>query len=311
MDSSITTYMSLKTHWTYCFLSLMLINVGCKIYPRVQPIVPNEVLRPRSALYILKQNEKTWLQYHHLGMKVEGEVIAEEEETSFKANIRMSNDSAVWLSLSPALGIEVARALITEDSLHLLSKIPDNKFGYVSSISEIENWIHFDIDLADLQSILLGQPIGVDKVGGKFKSSVQNTSYVVNTRYKRRLKKNINFIHQLGDSLQKVETEREKRKLQRIDEEGLIISQFWIDGQSFLLNKMQFTDLMTQKSITIEYENWNNENPALTFPTKGSIRVKDGLEEYIFHWETTRMVNDRLFDFPFEIPDDYEIKKKL
>lgn len=143
-------------------------------------------------------------------MKVEGEVIAAEEETSFKANIRISKDSAVWLSLSPALGIEVARALITEDSLRLLSKIPENKFGYISSITEIENWIHFDIDLADLQSILLGQPIGVDKVGGKFKSSVQNSTYVVNTRYKRRLKKNINFINQLGDSLQKAETEREK-----------------------------------------------------------------------------------------------------
>lgn len=303
--------MPLKNHWTYCFVYLMLVSVGCKIYPRVQPITPNETLRPRSALYILKQNEKTWLQYHHLGMKVEGDVIAAEEETSFKANIRISKDSAVWLSLSPALGIEVARALITEDSLRLLSKIPDNKFGYISSITEIENWIHFDIDLADLQSILLGQPIGVDKVGGKFKSSVQNSTYVVNTRYKRRLKKNINFINQLGDSLQKAETEREKRKLQRIDEEGLIISQFWIDGKSFLLNKMQFTDLMTQKTITIEYENWNNENPILTFPAQGSIIVRDGSEEYIFHWETNRMVNDRLFDFPFEIPEDYEIKKKL
>ena len=147
------------------------------------------------------------MKYHHVGMKLEGTVVASEEETGFKANVRMAKDSAVWLSISPALGIEVARALLTTDSLQLLSKIPDNKFGYQSTLTEIENWLHFEIDLADLQNILIGQPIGIDKIGGKFKSSVQNSDYVINTRYKRRLKKNINFINQLGDSLEKAETE--------------------------------------------------------------------------------------------------------
>lgn len=311
VDSTTATCMSLNNKQKYLLLVWVILLSSCHIYPKIQPIEPQEMIRPRSALFILKQNEKTWMKYHHVGMKLEGTVVAGEEETGFKANVRMAKDSAVWFSISPALGIEVARALLTTDSLHLLSKIPDNKFGYQSTLTEIENWIHFEIDLADLQNILIGQPIGIDKIGGKFKSSVQDADYVINTRYKRRLKKNINFINQLGDSLEKAETEREKRKLQRIDQEGLIISQYWIDGSYFLLNKMQFTDLMTNKTITITYEDWNNENPELTFPTKGSIAVLDGQEKYLFLWEINKVVNDRLFDFPFEIPEDYEIKKKL
>ncbi|MBK6894893.1 MAG: DUF4292 domain-containing protein [Flavobacteriales bacterium] len=34
-------------------------------------------------------------------------------------------DSAVWVSITPALGIEVARALLTTDSLFLIDKIHD------------------------------------------------------------------------------------------------------------------------------------------------------------------------------------------
>lgn len=284
--------------------------MGCHREKHIQPY-ENELLRPRSALYILKQNEKTWFPFHHAGMKLEGNVIVGEEETGFKANLRMAKDSAVWLSISPALGIEVARVLITEDSLQVLSKIPDNKFGYQATIADIENWLHFELNLSDLQSILLGRPIGIDKIGGKFKSDVSGEQYVINTRYKRRIKKNLNFVNQAQDSTDKKDTDREKRKLQKIDQEGLIISQYWINGKSFLLDKMQFTDLISHKTITILFESWNNESPENTFPDKGLIIVQVDGVAYQFIWEINKLVTDRTFDFPFEIPKDYEIKKKL
>jgi hypothetical protein len=223
----------------------------------------------------------------------------------------MAKDSAVWLSISPALGIEVARALITSDSLSLLSKIPDNKFGYITTIADLENWLHFELDLSDLQQILLGRPIGIDKIGGKFKSDIDGYQYVINTRYKRRIKKNLNFVNQAQDSTDKKDSEREKRKLQKIDQEGLVISQYWMDGKSYLLNKMQFTDLISHKSISIIYESWNNENPEISFPNSGIIQVQDDGITYRFLWEINKLVTDRIFDFPFEIPEDYEIKKKL
>jgi Domain of unknown function (DUF4292) len=312
LDSTNAFKMSIRkfTSILLQFITASLLLTSCHHEKKIQ-LDEVALLRPRSALYLLKQNEKTWFPYHHIGMKLEGNFIAGEEETGFKANLRMSQDSAVWLSISPALGIEVARALITSDSLSLLSKIPDNKFGYITTISDLENWLHFELDLSDLQHVLLGRPIGIDKIGGKFKSDVDGSQYIINTRYKRRIKKNLNFINQAQDSTDKKDSEREKRKLQKIDQEGLVISQYWIDGKNYLLDKMQFTDLISHKTITIIYESWNNEIPENPFPNSGIIQVNDDGITYRFLWEINKMVTDRIFDFPFEIPEDYEIKKKL
>jgi hypothetical protein len=302
--------MSIKQNPYLILFFCWILILGCASNKTAStPETPIE-LRPRSAMYLLKQNEKSWIDYHHIGMKLEGDFHSNMEDIGFKCNVRIAKDSALWLSISPALGIEVARALLLDDSLKLLSKIPDNKFGYLAPLEEIERWLHFQLDLEDLQNLMIGKPIGIDRIGGKFKSEIVGNQYLINTRYKRKLKKNINFIQTLGDSLSnKTESEREKRKLQRIDQDGLIISQYWLDGQSFVLDKMKFNDLINQKTIEIEYREWNKDISNAFYPTKGSIHIVDDSLQYQFEWEITKLVNDRIFDFPFEIPDDYEIKK--
>src|SRR5215510_10227503 len=42
-----------------------------------------------------------------------------EESESFDVNLRIRKDNAIWLSVTPLLGIEVARVLITRDSLQI------------------------------------------------------------------------------------------------------------------------------------------------------------------------------------------------
>ncbi|HAR20844.1 MAG TPA: DUF4292 domain-containing protein, partial [Cytophagales bacterium] len=37
--------------------------------------------------------------------------------------IRIRKDSVIWISVNPALGIEVVRALITKDSIFVIDKI--------------------------------------------------------------------------------------------------------------------------------------------------------------------------------------------
>ena len=70
------------------------------------------------------------LQWPGLSMKVDAAVHSDSLDQSFSATVRMVPDSAVWMSLSPALGVEVARMLLTRDSLFVLSKIPGNRWYY-------------------------------------------------------------------------------------------------------------------------------------------------------------------------------------
>ncbi len=273
--------------------------------------------RPRTALFVLKQNEKKWMNYHQAGMKVEGNFISPEEEISFKANVRISKDSAVWMSISPALGIEVARTLVLQDSVKILSKIPDNKFYYTTGIEDLEKFVHFDLDLEDLQNLIFGKPIGIDRIGGKFKSESEDQSYMIQTRYKRRIKKSLALIQNNNDSIDDNSIEkdhiklREKRMQQRMEEDGLILSKYWFNVENFLLEKTEFNDAYNGRIVSIQYSNWNMDNPDQQYPGLIQVIVQDNGKKFEFDWEVNKCVTDRTFEFQFEIPEGYPIKKNL
>lgn len=79
-------------------------------------------------------------------------------ELPVNITLRLQKDKAIWLSVAPALGflsIEVARALITPDSIKVLDKI--NSRYYAKEFCYINNYVHYPLDFATLQSLLLGQ----------------------------------------------------------------------------------------------------------------------------------------------------------
>ncbi|MEY3597665.1 MAG: hypothetical protein RL521_87 [Bacteroidota bacterium] len=276
-----------------------------------------EKVRPRSAIFVLKQNEKKWMPYHQAGMKIEGGFSSPDEELDFKANVRIAKDSAVWMSISPALGIEIARTLVLKDSIKVLSKIPDNKFAFITGIEDLEKFVHFDLDLEDLQSLIFGQPIGIDRIGGKFKSDEDTAHYIIQTRYKRRIKKSLELIQNNSDTLANHPDEnerikaREKRMQQRMEEDGLILSKYWFDAETYLLKKTQFNDAYNGRLVEIENLQWNVENPAQQYPSLILVHVNDNGKLFSFSWEVNRCVTDRTFEFQFEIPEGYPIKKSL
>jgi hypothetical protein len=297
---------------------ILLFLVGLSSCKSEQAIIrTSEKVRPRSAIFVLKQNEKKWMPYHQAGMKVEGGFTSPDEEIDFKANVRMSKDSAVWMSLSPALGIEIARTLILKDSIKVLSKIPDNKFAFITGIEDLEKFVHFDLDLEDLQNLIFGQPIGIDRIGGKFKSDVDSAHYIIQTRYKRRIKKSLELIQNNTDSIPNGEDDherikvREKRMQQRMEEDGLILSKYWFDAENFLLKKTQFNDAFNGRFVEIENLQWNTENPEQQYPSLIVVHVNDNGKQFSFTWEVNRCVTDRTFEFQFEIPEGYPIKKSL
>ncbi|MDH5610637.1 MAG: DUF4292 domain-containing protein, partial [Cyclobacteriaceae bacterium] len=77
-----------------------------------------------------------------------------EKDISGIANIRMGKDSAIWISLSPGLGIEVARIYINPDSVYFVDRI--NKTYMEKSFEQISRDFDFDITFHLVESVLLG-----------------------------------------------------------------------------------------------------------------------------------------------------------
>src|SRR6185295_20282914 len=72
----------------------------------------------------------------------------------FTANFRIRKDSAVWISISPALGIEVARMLMTKDSIRIIDRI--DKKRYARGYDFFKAYTSLPIDLYAVQNLVAG-----------------------------------------------------------------------------------------------------------------------------------------------------------
>jgi len=84
-----------------------------------------------------------------------------EPNSSLKGNlnIRLEKDKKIWVSISPAIGvnIEVARALITPDSIKVLDKF--HKIYYAEEFDYIQKFVNYPLDFQALQTLILGGSI--------------------------------------------------------------------------------------------------------------------------------------------------------
>jgi hypothetical protein len=71
---------------------------------------------------------------------------------------------------------------------------------------------------------------------------------------------------------------------------------------------------MNNRIIEIKYNSWSfdeNEEKQNAYPGQVEIIVTDKEKQFIFGWNVNRWVTDRTFEYPFEVPEGYEVKKKL
>lgn len=73
---------------------------------------------------------------------------------SFGARIRAKRDSVIWISITPALGIEAVRVVITPDSIKMLNRM-DQKY-FVESFEKTNELLQLEINFQVLQSVLTG-----------------------------------------------------------------------------------------------------------------------------------------------------------
>jgi hypothetical protein len=97
------------------------------------------------------------LEYNNISLKSRIKYKDENRDLKATANIRIKRDSIIWFSLSPGLGIEAARGVVTKDSIVVLDKI--HKEYQVLRISEMSEKFHFNFDLNLIESILIGNLI--------------------------------------------------------------------------------------------------------------------------------------------------------
>ncbi|NQW26802.1 MAG: DUF4292 domain-containing protein [Flammeovirgaceae bacterium] len=179
---------------------------------------------------------------------------------SVTANYRIKKDSIIWISVSPGLGVEVARLMLLSDSIFFMDRINNKYIG--SSFSEFSALYGFDITYQTVQSAILGDAIfkykktAVNKVDGGMVYQQLEENYILD-----------NFI---GDETKKVERVLVK-DLKSKKSISVNYGDFRkLDERSLLPYSIQFTLVFfqgdEQKQIDIEVKSANLLDKAPKFP---------------------------------------------
>lgn len=126
----------------YLLLVISLVVVGCgKKLSRFFERTPTSI----------SVNE---IKFDYLSAKAKIDFEGVKNKISATANFRIQKDSVIWISLSPGLGVEVARIYICPDSISVLDKI--NRKYIKTDYQELSAKYQYTISYRMIESIILG-----------------------------------------------------------------------------------------------------------------------------------------------------------
>jgi hypothetical protein len=192
----------------------------------------------------------------------------------------MRRDSAIWISFSPALGIEMARILITNDSVKFINRI--NKTYFVGDYGLVNNFVGTNVDYDVLQSILLGNDLTYYE-NGKFRASYDSKEYHLVTAGRSKLKKYLKNEH---------------------EEELIYIQNIFLNPDTYKITKMKIKEIKKEsKKLDAFYDDFQKIGEQL-FPHSLSFDITDDKPIWVELDYSKITINEPL-DFPFNITHKY------
>ncbi|WP_316837569.1 DUF4292 domain-containing protein [Pedobacter nutrimenti] len=121
------------------------------------PVLKSDTVnvKKKENLQMLRDKD---LVFKTLSMKGKAQISINGNSNSASVNVRMLKDKKIWVSVTAFAGIEVARALITPDSVLMMNRV-DNI--YLSKpFSYIHSFTNKQVNFKMLQDVFTGNAIG-------------------------------------------------------------------------------------------------------------------------------------------------------
>ncbi len=277
----------------------------------------------REASVLLNDLDARRADWNTLGLRLESTASAMGKAGTFTLNVRMARDSVIWMSISPALGVEAARVLLTPDSVQVMSKLPGSRFVFQGNYNQLEDAVQAPVSFDLMQDLLLGQPLMMNPEREEYVSKVDGDRYVLMSKYDRNVRKLVGTDDKElspDDSLsivakdKKAERllEKAEKKAEKKDDvsEELLVKRFWMDGTTYDPVQDVIDDLLRSRTVRVERSDFD-ETELGRLPSRVRMTAKgpEGVFDALIY--TKRRRPGRAYDFPFSIPDDFERRTDL
>jgi len=198
----------------------------------------------------IKENE---LSYTWINAKAEVQTTIDGEEHNLDVRIKGRKDSAIWISIQAIGLLEIAKLLITRDTVIMVVYIKKEYFK--GDFNYINKLLNSDLDFDMLQAVLFGNSADFDEDDARMKPVVdkENCHYLLSTVRKRKLRRLNTGLDSLERSLQ-------------------IIT---LNPESYKIINNKFEDVSTNRSFHANYSKFH-EKDSVFAPHTVDIEIKAG-----------------------------------
>ena len=236
-----------------------------------------EPIKEYGADYLFEQLKSNELKFNFFSAKFFIDYINDMNKVSFRGQIRIKKDSLIWISFSPALGIEVARLMITNDSVKFINRINDTYF--IGDYDFVNDFLETNIDFDIIQSFITGNDFTYYE-NGKFRASIDSKEYRLSTAARSKLKKYV-----------KKSEENPKVFIQTI----------WLNPENFKITQLHIKEIK-KENIKLEaiYDDFIFIDQQL-FPSNINFHVlaENNIKVAV---DYSKIIINKPLRFPFKIP---------
>jgi outer membrane lipoprotein-sorting protein len=270
-----------KSYRLFPTIVLILVLSSCSTARRTI----REPLKEQGPEFLFSNLKTNELKYNSFSARYTTSFTQQKNETSFSGQIRIKKDSLIWISISPVLGIEMARLLITNDSVKYMNRI-DNYY-FISDFNYINSLINSTLDFDMLQAFLTGNDFSFYE-NSSFKAGVDNQEYYLSTTNRRKLKKYV-------------------RNNQLIN---IPIQQIWLSPETFKISKVLVREAQQGgRKLEGTYQYLNNGDQLVPEKLSFNLETSENKNRVIVQYSKVNMVDS--IAFPFRIPEKYRKSDKF
>jgi len=271
------------------WLSIFFIGISlfsCKVQERENVKVKIKI-RSRSPKFLVKKLKENEFTFNTISAKASTALIdSAGKKKSFKTHIRIKKDSAIWMSITPLLGIEMARVVITKDSLKFLNRA--SKEYFIGDFNYINKLFGANLDYQMLEALLVGNSLEFEE-NERVRSRVDRKKdlYYLSSEKKRRV-------------IKELKTDKEK-----IKKDALVL---WLDPSTFKIKELLWSSPTTKRSLSGFYSDYREIETQLV-PYKLHFNLESKTSTNI-EVKYTKFSVGKSLTFPFKISSKYvQIKK--
>lgn len=251
------------------FISLVILG-SCR--PIREAVIPDPTRRTlQETLAGMRQNETS---FTFLSTRFSGSASIDGVNHNISGTLRIKSDSAIFVSVTPLLGIEIARLLVTPDTVKLVNRL-DNTF-YAGNMAVLNRMFGTYLDFQMLQSLMVGNDFSHFSSDG-FKASQENGNIILfsGNRYPAKNSDNHQFQHRLV-----------------------------INGETYRITENLLHETGPQRSLQVKYNGFSHIGDQL-MPQEISMVFSDASGQTAVNLRFSRTVLNEERSFAFTIPNHY------